>query len=419
MGGLRLSGKERGRLEVLRKVSAGQVTRRKAAELLGVSYRQVLRLCARHSDEGASGLGHRLRGRKSNRGSAESRRERIVELCRAKYHDFGPTLAVEHLAQDDGETIGIETLRRWLVAAGLWEPRQRGARHRAWRERRECLGELVQMDGSNHDWFEGRHSRAVMMVMIDDATNMTWARLFEGETTEAAMTVFADYVGEHGLPRALYVDRASLYVTTRDATTDENLREKAPATQFSRAMEELGVKLMLANSPQAKGRVERRHAVFQDRFVKELRLRGIKTLEAANQYLRGEFLPDLDTRMRVKPKSNVDVHRKVPRGVRLDHVLCHREERLVQNDWTIAWRNRVLQIEARHQRLALARKKVEVSELLDGRLRLVWRGRELSWRELPERPRPVRATKPLPKAKLKRPHKPAANHPWRGKQPGG
>jgi transposase len=416
MSGLRLSGKERERLDVLRQVSAGQLTRRKAAELLGVSYRQVLRLCARHSDEGASGLGHRLRGRRSNRGHEDSRRERIVELYRTKYHDFGPTLAVECLAKHDGEVVGIETLRRWLVAAGAWEPRRRGGRHRAWRDRRECLGEMVQMDGSDHDWFEGRGSRAVMMVMIDDATNLTWSRLFEGETTEAAMTVFAEYVGRHGLPREIYVDRASLYVTTRDATTDENLREKAPATQFARAMEELGVKLILAHSPQAKGRVERRHAVFQDRFVKALRLGKIDTIEGANRYLRDKFLPALNERYRVIPKSKVDVHRRVPRGVILEHVLCHREERLVQNDWTVSWRNRVLQIAELHQRLALARRKIEVSELLDGRLRLTWRGRELSWRELPERPRPVRVSKTPSPTKTRRPHKPAANHPWRGKK---
>jgi hypothetical protein len=190
------------------------------------------------------------------------------------------------------------------------------------------------------------------------------------------------------------------------------LPEKATATQFARAMEELGVKLILANSPQAKGRVEGRHAVFQNRFVKALRLGKI---DKANRYLRDELRPDLKARYRAAPKSKVDAHRHVPRGVRLDHVLCHREQRTVQNDWTASWRNRVLQIAERHQRRALAGKKIEVSELLDGKLRLVWRERELSWHKLPERPRPVRVPKPLPKAKLKRRHKPAANDPWRGK----
>ena len=261
MGKLRLSVKERARAEVLSKVSKSSLSLAKAAEFLGVSYRQVLRIWERYKADGAAGLKHGLRDRASNRRFDRDRRERVLELYRAKYGDFGPTLAVEYLAKLDGEELSEETLRQWLIGAGLWSSRRRGAPHRQWRERREHWGELVQRDGSDHDWFEGRRGRASMMVMIDDATNWTHAKFFESETTSAAMTVFGEYVGHYGLPRALSVDRAGIYETTRDSTVEEALKDTAPLTQFGRAMRELGVELILAHSPQAKGRVERRHGV--------------------------------------------------------------------------------------------------------------------------------------------------------------
>ena len=412
MGKLRLSGKERLRLEVLTKVRKGGINLAKAADLLGVSYRQVLRIWQRFLAEGSLGLKHGLRDQVSNRRIETGRRDRVLELYQAKYGDFGPTLAVEYLRKDDGEDLSQETLRRWLIGAGLWQPRRRGAVHRQWRERRAHWGELVQMDGSEHDWFEGRRPKASMMVMIDDATNWTHAKFFESETTAAAMSVFLEYVGYYGLPRALYVDRDSIYETTRDSTVDEALRDAAPLTQFGRAMQELEVGLILAHSPQAKGRVERRHGVFQDRFVKALRLRKIDSLEGANQYLEQEFLDELNERFHAPARSEADLHRSVPRGVRLEHVLCYQEQRVVQNDWTVSWCNRIFQLDERHQKLALARKKILVSELLDGQIRLTHQTRELIWIELPDRP-PTAKPKTLPTAPTKAPYKPAASHPWR------
>ena len=413
MGKLRLSVKERARAEVLLKVSKSSLSLAKAAELLGVSYRQVLRIWKRYETSGAAGLKHGLRDRASNRQFEGDRRERVLELYRAKYGDFGPTLAVEYLAKLDGEELSEETLRQWLIGAGLWSPRRRGAPHRQWRERREHWGELVQMDGSNHDWFEGRRGRASMMVMIDDATNWTHAKFFESETTAAAMTVFGEYVGHYGLPRALYVDRAGIYETTRDSTVDEALRDTAPLTQFGRAMRELGVELILAHSPQAKGRVERRHAVFQDRFVKALRLQQINSLESANEFLEHEYLDELNDHFHVTARSPANLHRPLPRGLNLKHVLCHQEERVVQNDWTVSWQNRIFQLSVIHQTLSLARKKIMVSELLDGALRLTFGAHLLAWTEVSTRP-----LKPKPEARppapIKPPYKPAANHPWRG-----
>ena len=194
------------------------------------------------------------------------------------------------------------------------------------------------------------------------------------------MTVFGEYVGYYGLPRALYVDWASIYETTRDSTVDEALRDAAPLTQFGRAMKELEVGLILAHSPQAQGRVERRHRVFQDRFVKALRLQKISTLDAGNQYLDEEFLDELNEQFHVEARSQTDLHRSVPRGLKLEHVLSYQEHRLVQNDWTVSWCNRTFQIHETHQKLTLARKKILVSELLDGQIRLTHQGRSLIWR---------------------------------------
>ena len=413
MGKLRLSKKERSRVDILAKITAGGLSLRKGAELLGLSYRQMLRIHERYKSDGASGLQHRLRGEKSNRRFESDRQERVLQLYETKYWDFGPRLAAEYLRKDDGEELSEETLRRWLIGAGLWQLRRRGAVHRKWRERKAHFGEMVQMDGSLHDWFEGRRGTASLMVMIDDATNRTYAQFFEEETTAAAMTVFWEYVKRYGLPRAVYVDRHSIYKTTRDSTVDETLADNPTLTQFGRAMRELGVDLILAHSPQAKGRVERRHGVFQDRLVKGMRLKKISTLESANKYLEEEFLDEMNGRFTVAARETADVHRKVGRGVKLEHVLSFQEQRVVQNDWTVSWCNRHFQLHEDHQKLPLAKKKIDVCELLDGSILLRYRGRELKWTELTERPSRKRSAPKAKKGTDKGPQKPPKNHPWR------
>ena len=413
MGKIRLSVKERGRLDVLSQVKRGQLTVLKAAELLSLSYRQMRRIYKRFIAEGNDGLKHGLRGQDSNHRIDAERRSRVLDLYTSKYEDFGPTLATEYLCTVDGESLSEETLRQWLIQAGLWHAHRRGAPHRKWRERREHWGELVQMDGSEHDWFEGRRTKASLMVMIDDATNWTHAKFFESETTVAAMTIFSEYVGYYGLPRALYVDRDSIYKSTRDSTVDEALADQSPVTQFGRAMLELQVEIILANSPQAKGRVERRHRVFQDRLVKALRLEQIGTIHSANTYLDEKFLDVMNDRFHVEAKSAADVHRRLPVGIKLEHVLTYREERVVQNDWTVSWCNRFFQLAEPHHKLSLAKKRIEVNELLDGTIRLVYRGHELKWHELFERPSAGTQKRP-PSNPPKPPYKPAATHPWRG-----
>lgn len=410
---LAMNVKERGRLEVFSRVAMGELTLVKASELLKLSYRQAKRAYARYRSEGDAGVVHRLRGRRSNRGTDEQKQARVLKLFEEKYADFGPTLASEYLGSEDGEEVAVETLRQWLKGAGLWKPRRKRSSHRKWRARREHLGELVQLDGSHHDWFESRRKAAVLMVLIDDATNRTYARFFEEETTAASFETFWRYVECCGLPHAVYADKASIYRTTRDATVDETLADEPAATQFGRAMGELGVELILAHSPQAKGRVERRNAVFQDRLVKALRLKQISDLERANEFLEKEFLEQLNGKFAVAPKESADVHRKVPRGVKLERVLSFQEQRVVQKDWTIRWRNRWFQLTEANQKLSLVNRKVTVCEQLDGTVVIVFGKRELAWEELPERPAKVRAVKRPPQDSGGR-KKPSAKHPWRG-----
>lgn len=275
------------------------------------------------------------------------------------------------------------------------------------------------MDGSEHDWFEGRRGRAVLMVLIDDATNRTTARFYESETTTAAFHVFGRYVRRHGLPRSLYVDRDSIYRTTRHATVEEALEPTGAETQFGRALRQLRVRLICAHSPQAKGRVERRNAVFQDRLVKELRLAGISELDGANGLLDEQFLAELNRRFELPAAQSQDLHRRLERGVKLDEVLSFEERRVVQRDWTVSWRGRYFQLERGSEALGVVGQKITVRQKLDGTMQLEQRGHELSWHELPERPPAQRATEPPvgvdrgAASRVHGPWKPPADHPWR------
>jgi len=405
---LLMSKKERPRLGIMKQVKGKLMSLVAAAVLLDLSYRQAKRVWRRYRDRGDAGLVHLGRGRSGNRGKASKVRERILARYRERYPDFGPTLAAEHLGRE-GLAVDHETLRRWLLAKGLWTLQRRRQKHRAWRERKACFGELVQMDGSHHDWFEGRRGKAVLMVMIDDATNRSYARFAEEETTRAAYDTFEGYARRHKLPLGLYVDRDSIYRTERELSVAEQLAGEKPLTQFGRAMKQLGVKIELAYSPQAKGRVERRNGLFQDRLVKEMRLAGINDLEQGNRFLEETFLPELNRRFWVKPAQEADAHQPVPRD--LAEVLSWEEERVVQRDWTVAWQGRWFQIESGHEALCLVKRSVIVRELRNGTVQLQWEKQKLKHRELAQRP--VRALRPKPLRKVAPKTKPEAAHPWR------
>jgi hypothetical protein len=407
---LQMSRKERNRLAVMGQVKHSQLSLRQAADVMALCYRQAKRVWRRYQDKGDAGLVHGLRGRPGARRKAPGLRAKVLARYRVRYADFGPTLAAEYLGREDRLEVDHETLRRWLVVEGLWQARRRRQQHRQWRERKGCLGQMVQLDGSHHDWFEGRRAKAVLMVMVDDATNRTGARFFEEETTRASFETFDGWVQEHGVPCSVYVDRDSIYRCERMPTVAEQVAGQEPQTQFGRAMSLLGVELILANSPQAKGRVERRNGLLQDRLVKALRLRGISDLDGANTYLEKEFLRELNEQFTVAPSSPTDVHRAAPRNLR--EVLSWEEQRVVQRDWTVAWQNTWYQIDRRHEGMSLAGKSVVVRRLLDGTEQLLYRGQKLEWRKLPERPE--RRSVPRQAPAIKRDPTPAAGHVWRG-----
>ena len=412
-----MSRRERHRLEVFSRVRRGEITLVKASELLGLSYRQAKRCFGRYREEGDKGLVHRLRGQPSNRQADARQKRRVLSLYEKKYADYGPTLAAECLDEDDGVTVPVETLRQWLLSAGLWRKCRKRRPYRQRGARKEYFGELVQMDGSHHDWFEGRREWAVLMVLIDDATSEVFAWFSEEETTIAAMEAFRGYVDCYGLPRALYVDRDSIYRCDREATIAENLAGKEPTTQFGRAMEELDVAVIMAHSPQAKGRVERVNGTLQDRLVKALRRAKISDLASANRFLQEKFLPAFNRRFVRKAAKPGDLHRRVPRGLDLERVLSIRETRVVQNDWTLRFENRWFQLAETHQKLALAGREVTVSQRLDGRLELLYGGRELSYRELPAPPQ-RRQEAGEAAIRSNQGQRPAADHPWRRGLPG-
>lgn len=403
-----MSMKERRRLAVLSEVKAGRMKIVEAAEVVGLSYRQARRVWKRYAAKGDAGLVHGLRGRPSGRRKAPALRQKILKRYRERYWDFGPTLATEHLAKD-GMAVDHETLRRWLKETGEWRPRRRRQKHRQWRERKASFGQMVQMDGSEHDWFEGRRGRAVLMVAVDDATNRVMARFFEGETTHACYDVIEGWIGRHGVPQSLYVDRDSIYRCERKPSVAEEVAGEKARTQFGRAMKELGVELILANSPQAKGRVERMNGTLQDRLVKEMRLAGIRELEAANEYLERVYLPEHNRRFMVKAANEADVHRGMPRE--LDRILSWTEQRRVQRDWTVVWEGRWMQIQPEHQGLNLVGQAVEIRRLRDERIVLLKGRQTLRWKELPGRP--ARAQKVRPEARKTVKRVPGAEHPWK------
>jgi transposase len=415
---LQMSSRERGRLVVLSRVKSQGLTLVAAAAQMQVSYRQAKRLWKRYRKEGDAGLVHRLRGKASNhRDWGDTRRAKAVELYRRQYPDFGPTLAAQCLRERDGLEIDHETLRRALVRAGLWQADRAGSgRHRQWRERRHRAGEMVQMDGSHHDWFEGRGEPCVLMVLIDDASNWTWGEFAPAEDTIAAMRALWSYSDQRGLPQSLYVDKDSIYKINGPATTRENLQNTGARTQFARAMDELGVKIINAHSPQAKGRVERANGTLQDRLVKLMRLEGISDIATANTYLRRSYWAQHNGRFALRPIDPQDAHQPAPARAELDRVLQIRQERTVANDYCVRWENRFFQLTGTDANRGMAGQVVEVCQHLDGRLVLLGKGRSLAYRELKERPsRPARALTSL--VERVGHHRgqavPAPGHPWR------
>lgn len=367
---IEMSRRERDVLKVLAPVLEGRRTQSEAARLLRRSVRQVRRIQRRLEGEADSGVVHRLRGKPSNHRCTPDRRRAILAAYREDYSDFGPTLAAEKLAER-GLTVCPETLRGWLLAEGLWQRQRRRDVHRTRRPRRECFGELVQMDTSIHDWLEGRGEAMVLTAMIDDATGKILARFYPGETTVGHMDLLQRWLRKHGRPLALYTDRDSIYRVEGKHDPQQPIH-----TQFSRALADLDIRLILAYSPQAKGRVERLFATLQDRWVKELRLAKVKTLEQANALVESKLIPQFNRWFTVKPLSANDAHRTLQSSDPIEAILCPHATRVVANDYTLRFDNALYQV-LPPAWPGLRGGKVLIEQRADGSLHLRFRQRYL------------------------------------------
>lgn len=372
---LAMSHGELSRFDTLMRVERGELRIEDAAILLGLKRRQVFRLLERLRSEGAAGLISRKRGRPSNRRHSDAFREEIVAIVREHYHDFGPTLAREYLAERHGIAVACETLRQLMMAAGLWKDRA-ARRPRAYqpRYRRDCRGELIQVDGSKHWWFEGRGPQCTLLVYIDDATSeLMHLKMVESENTFAYMQATREYIEQHGKPVAFYSDKHSVFRNTNASALGDGM------TQYGRAVDALNIEIICANSPQAKGRVERANATLQDRLVKAMRLEGISSIEEANAFLPG-YMARHNQRFAKAPFDPRDLHRPPASHDDLEAVMVWREERMVSVSLTLHYNKVLFILEPSEISNALARKRVTVCEYPDGRVEIQHEGHVLPYR---------------------------------------
>lgn len=410
-----MSKEELKKLHVIRQVLAEKLKWREASKNLELSIRQIARLVSRVKILGDEGIVHKLRGKKSNRRIKDKEREEIIKIYKKKYYDFGPTLAREKLAELDGIKISNETLRQMLKRDKeiecVWQ--RKGREHRKWRERKESCGAMVQMDGSKHDWFEGRGDECVLMGYIDDATNRVYARFYGYEGTFPAMDSFRRYIRKYGIPISLYLDKHTTYHSTQKLTPEEELEGKEKSqTQFERAVKELGGELISAHSPQAKGRIERLFKTFQDRVIKEMRLAGISNIEEANKFLRS-YLPKYNRRFSVVARSSADLHRAVPNGLNLDRIFCIKTRHPVRNDFTVIHEKKLYQIDEKTKA-----NHVVVEERICGSLRIYANDKHLKFHQIEKLPKKkidveVKAEISELLDKPKKKYIPPKDHPWR------
>ena len=348
MGGkdiIMASTEELRRLDIVKRALDGMVSQKDGADVVGLSYRQMKRLVSRVRVEGEIGIVHRLRGKQGNRAISEEVKAEILGLCSKRYWDFGPTLASEKLDEEYNIEVNHDTLRCWLLATdkGKWDWQRKARPHRQWRQRKDYFGEMVQVDGSHHDWLEGRGPWLVLMGYVDDATSNTFGRFYDYEGTMPAMESSMRYIEKYGIMQSIYIDRHPTYKSPKKQTIEEQLRNVIPLTQFGRAMKELGIVVIFANSAPAKGRIERGFGTHQDRLVKEMRLAGIKTKDEANEFLEW-YLPKHNKKFSISPAKKENLHRKSPGKKELKRILCMRTERHLGNDAVIAHNSKFYQV---------------------------------------------------------------------------
>lgn len=410
-----MTTEERLRLTVIEELTDGKINSSTAARKLNLSVRQVKRLKKKFITGGHDSLIHGLRGKPGLRKTDIQMETEIVKTIREKYHDFGPLLAWEKITSVHNIAIGRETVRQIMIRNNIWESKKRKrSQYFCWRDRRSAYGELEQFDGSYHDWFEGRNPalpEACLLASIDDATGkLTKAVMGENESVDAVFAFWREYVEETGIPVELYVDKFSTYKINHPKATD-NLELM---TQFKRAMRSLETNLIFANSAQAKGRVERLFETLQDRLVKEMRLAGINTIEAANVFLRKTFIPWFNSRYAVIPKSDQNCHRKLDASTakKLDSIFSKHFVRGINNDFTVQYKSRYYQLEQIQPTTVFKMDKVLIEDRLDKTIKIKYKNHYLNFFLLPERPKKIKLN-PVILTTHKPNYIPPIDHPWR------
>jgi len=396
------------RLNIIHKVLDKSITQIEAAGVLDLTDRHIRRLAARITKEGDKGIVHKLRGQLAHNCTPDKVKKKALNLCKDIYEGFSPTLASEKLFERDKIKVSRELLRTWFIEEHIAYASRKARPHRNWRERKTNYGWMVQADGSHHDWFEGRGPWCVLMGQIDDATSKVSAEFHDYEGTLPFMASFKSYVKAKGIPISVYIDRHTTYKSSKKPSIEDELENREPLTQVGRALKELGVDVIFAHSAQAKGRVERLFRTFQDRLVKEMRLRKIRSIEEANSFLK-EYLPIYNKRFSVPAAKSADLHRPLPKGIDLDTILCKKTECALRNDFTVAYEKKLYQIENN-----IRTQKVIVEERIDGSMLIRHKNMMLKFKEITVRPEKIIQPKPSrPYVFPNRAHTPAENHPWR------
>jgi hypothetical protein len=388
-GILTMSQKEIDRIRIVSQIEANKLTVEEGSELPGISQRQAYRVMKRIKEEGAKGVIHKLRGRESNRGYPGELKSKIIEIYRRSYPDYGPTLFSEMLIEYHNISLNRETLRNWLRQKSITTSLRKKRPHRRKRERRSCFGELLQFDGSHHDWFEARGAECCLLNCVDDATGRAYLKFALSENTQDVLLTIWEYVNKYGIPRSIYTDRASVYYA------EGNL------TDFGRAMKQLNIELIFAKSPQAKGRVERFNRTLQDRLIKALRREAISNIAEANKYLQKSFIREFNGRFAVNPEQP-DVHRAVE-GYNLENIFCYKTTRQVRNDYTINLSGGYIQLLKGDAPLPKPKQSVTISKWLNGQMHIYFNEQELSYKSLKDKPgKKGYKSRKVPK-----------DHPWR------
>lgn len=375
MGDIVMSNEEINQVEIFEKLKRRELKQGKAANILGLSVRQVKRKLRKYKLDGAKSLVHKSRGRTSNRKISQEKLDEAIILIRDKYWDFGPTLANEKLDKIHKIKLSVEKVRQEMIRTGIWKPRKkRKASYHQLRERRACFGEMIQLDGSPHDWFEGRAPKCNLNVSVDDATNTFSVKFSKTETTQDYFKLLEEYINQYGLPLAIYADKHSIFRVNKPGNLDLKKPSKHDKyeglTQFGRACKELGIELIFAHSAQAKGRVERVNQTFQDRLVKEMRLEGISSITDANNFVP-KYMKKFNKMFSKPPKSSVDMHRKLDKNIDLSNILCIKETRVVSKNLTFQFNNTIFQIKTKRSAFTLRKTIITILQKYDNSIRIL------------------------------------------------